>query len=86
MDWAATIDQAGQQPLNPVTRVMSFFEQREVGTVSAYNDELLDNTLTRVEQDLTRDPENATLAIDDRGAADITDDVPGQAVDSGELR
>ncbi|MDN5581683.1 MAG: VanW family protein [Corynebacterium sp.] len=86
VDWAATIDQAGQQPLNPVTRVMSFFEQREVGTVSAYNDELLDNTLTRVEQDLTRDPENAALAIDDRGAADITDDVPGQAVDSGELR
>lgn len=86
VDWAATIDQAGQQPMNPVTRVMSFFQQREVGTVSAYNDELLDNTLTRVEADLTRDPENAALAIDDRGAADISDDVPGQAVDAGELR
>ncbi|WP_420099012.1 VanW family protein [Corynebacterium sp.] len=86
IDWAATVDQAGQQPLNPVTRVMSFFQQREVGTVSAYNDELLDRTLARVEQDLTRDPENAELSIDDAGAADIVDDVAGQTVDTDEVR
>jgi vancomycin resistance protein YoaR len=86
VDWAATIDQAGQQPLNPVTRVMSFFQQREVGTVSAYNDELLDRTLTRVEQELTREPENAQLSIDDTGTPEVVDDVAGQTVDPGEVR
>ncbi|MGO3362176.1 MAG: VanW family protein [Corynebacterium sp.] len=86
VDWAGTIEQAGQQPLNPITRITSFFQEREVGIVSTFNDGQLDNTLDRVENELTRDPENATLAIDDRGAADIGDDVPGQTVDTDEVR
>lgn len=86
VDWAGTIDQAGQQPMNPITRVMSFFQEREVGIVSTFDDGQLDTTLERVEGDLTRDPENATLAIDEQGAADIGDDVPGQTVDTDEVR
>ena len=86
VDWAGTIEQAGQQPMNPITRVMSFFQEREVGIVSTFDDGQLDTTLERVEGDLTRDPENATLAIDEQGAADIGDDVPGQTVDTDEVR
>ena len=86
VDWAGTIEQAGQQPMNPITRVMSFFQEREVGIVSTFDDGQLDTTLERVERDLTRDPENATLAIDEQGAADIGDDVPGQTVDTDEVR
>lgn len=86
VDWEATIDQAGEQPLNPVTRIMSFFQEREVGIVSAFDDNLLDGALTRVEDDLTRDPENAELSIDDSGNADIVDDVAGQTVDTAEVR
>ena len=55
--------------MNPITRVMSFFQEREVGIVSTFDDGQLDTTLERVERDLTRDPENATLAIDEQGAA-----------------
>lgn len=86
VDWADTIDQAGQQPMNPITRVKSFFEDREVGIVSTFDDNRLDATVERVENELTRDPENATLAIDDRGEADIKDDVAGQTVDTDEVR
>ncbi|MGW4109683.1 VanW family protein [Actinosynnema sp. NPDC004786] len=31
LDWAATLDRAGSQPLSPITRVTSFFTSREVG-------------------------------------------------------
>ncbi|MFT7835181.1 VanW family protein [Saccharothrix sp. BKS2] len=31
LDWAATLDRAGSQPLSPVTRVTSFFTSHEVG-------------------------------------------------------
>src|SRR5699024_9711029 len=72
--------------MNPITRVMSFFQEREVGIVSTFDDGQLDTTLEREEGDLTRDPENATLAIDEQGAADIGDDVPGQTVDTDEVR
>lgn len=86
VDWQATIDQAGQQPLNPITRIMSFFQEREVGIVSAFNDDLLEGAVARVEGDLTRDPENAELSISEAGHADIVDDVDGQTVDTAELR
>jgi vancomycin resistance protein YoaR len=31
LDWTATLDRAGSQPLSPITRVTSFFTSREVG-------------------------------------------------------
>ncbi|GAA1879300.1 hypothetical protein GCM10009836_70840 [Pseudonocardia ailaonensis] len=34
VDYTATIDQAGAQPLNPITRITSFFTTREVGVVN----------------------------------------------------
>ncbi|WP_245585804.1 VanW family protein [Pseudonocardia asaccharolytica] len=34
VDWTATLDQAGSQPLNPITRITSFFTTREVGVVN----------------------------------------------------
>ncbi|HIW91043.1 MAG TPA: VanW family protein [Candidatus Corynebacterium avicola] len=86
VDWAGTVEQAGQQPMNPITRIKSFFEEREVGIVSTFDDSRLDTTIERIEGDLTREPENATLAIDEQGAADIGDDVAGQTVDTDAVR
>ncbi|GAA4538227.1 VanW family protein [Amycolatopsis samaneae] len=34
LDWPNTLEQAGHQPLNPITRILSFFTQREVGVVT----------------------------------------------------
>lgn len=36
VDWEKTVAQAGKQPLNPITRIKSFFEKREVGIVSEF--------------------------------------------------
>jgi len=33
VDWQATLEQAGKQPWNPITRLTSFWETREVGIV-----------------------------------------------------
>ncbi|MFD9894944.1 VanW family protein [Amycolatopsis sp. NPDC059027] len=34
LDWPNTLEQAGHQPLSPITRILSFFTQREVGVVT----------------------------------------------------
>jgi hypothetical protein len=34
VDYQATIDEAGEQPLDPVTRIASFFSEREVGVIN----------------------------------------------------
>ena len=81
VDWGATVDQAGQQPLNPITRIRSFFETREVGIISKITDEGLNRSLNRVERELTRDAENAKLSVGADGKADIKEDKPGQTVD-----
>ena len=81
VDWGATVDQAGQQPLNPITRIRSFFETREVGIISKITDENLNRSLNRVERELTRDPQNAELSVNTEGKADIKEDKPGQTVD-----
>lgn len=86
VDWKATIDKAGRQPLNPITRIKSFTETREVGIVSSVNDANLNEALRRVAAELTRDPEDATLAVAPNGTADIKDDIPGQSVNEGEMR
>ena len=86
VDWAATVNQAGQQPLNPITRIRSFFETREVGIMSAVADQPFNRTMDRMSRELTRQPKNAELAINDQGKADIKDDVPGQTIDPQALR
>jgi len=85
VDWAATVDQAGQQPLNPITRIRSFFETREVGIISQFREEPLSETLQRVTDDLTRQPSNAKVSINPFGKAHIVDDKAGQTVDREEL-
>ena len=42
VDWPGTIGRAGSQPLNPITRLRSFFTTREVGVATVVDDEALD--------------------------------------------
>ena len=41
IDWTATVDQAGTQPLNPMTRLTSLFGSREIGVVSTADEAAL---------------------------------------------
>ncbi|PXY31551.1 VanW family protein [Prauserella muralis] len=51
LDWDGTLAQAGNQPLNPLTRVTSFFTSREVGVVTTSDDQQLRETLTGLADD-----------------------------------
>lgn len=86
VDWGATVKQAGKQPLNPITRIRSFFETREVGIISKITDEPLNREMNRVSRELTREPQNAALTVNTAGRADIRDDIPGQTIDQSILR
>ena len=48
VDWPATMAQAGKQPLNPITRVRSFFTQREVGVVTTADEDAVEGTLQQL--------------------------------------
>ena len=82
VDWEKTVAQAGKQPLNPITRIKSFFEKREVGIVSEFGEANLNRELTRVHKELTREPEDAGVSLNDLGKANVKKDVPGQTVDT----
>ncbi|GAA5159306.1 MULTISPECIES: VanW family protein [Amycolatopsis] len=56
LDWPSTLDQAGDQPLNPFTRIGSFFTSREVGVVTQADKAQLVNTLQNLRAQVDREP------------------------------
>jgi vancomycin resistance protein YoaR len=61
LDWAQTLDQAGEQPLNPFTRLASLFSGREVGVVSHAEDAKLAAALDTLRGQVDRDPVEGTV-------------------------
>ena len=84
-DWQATVDAAGTESLNPVTRLMGLFRTNEVDIVSTADEAALAPTVERVSEDLTVEPADGAVAIKD-GKADVTDPKPGQDIPSDELK
>ncbi|GAA4427912.1 VanW family protein [Actinokineospora soli] len=80
LDWAATIEQAGDQPLNPITRITSFFSTREVGVVTATDDAKLDAAVEKLAADTAKDPVEGAITF--KGVEPVAvDPIPGQALD-----
>lgn len=50
LDWPATLDHAGHQPLNPITRVLSFFTSRDVGVATGTEPKTLERAVTGLAQ------------------------------------
>ncbi|OZM72856.1 vanomycin resistance protein VanB [Amycolatopsis antarctica] len=48
VDWAATVEQAGTQPLSPITRITSFFTTREVGVETKSDSQTLAQAVDRL--------------------------------------
>ncbi len=65
LDWPATLDQAGDQPLNPITRIASFFSSSEVGVVTHSEDEKLAVTLENLRDKIDREPVEGTIKFED---------------------
>lgn len=84
INWAETVADAGEQSLNPVTRLLGIFRDYEVDIVSDTDAAALHPTIDRVESELTREPADATIALTD-GAVETTEAVNGQSIDRAEL-
>ncbi|MFD8494198.1 VanW family protein [Amycolatopsis sp. NPDC059657] len=65
LDWPGTLDQAGSQPLNPFTRIASFFSSREVGVVTHADDAKLGQALEQLRAKTDRDPIEGTIRFDE---------------------
>ncbi|MCK2236422.1 MULTISPECIES: VanW family protein [unclassified Crossiella] len=61
LDWPATLDQAGAQPLNPLTRLTSFFGTRDVGVVTRADGPKLTAALEGLRGKTDRDPVEGTV-------------------------
>ncbi|MGV0433102.1 VanW family protein [Corynebacterium sp. 20_84] len=84
-DWQATIDAAGTESPNPISRLMGLFRTREVDIVSTADEAALAPTVERVATDLTVEPADGEVAIKD-GKTDVKDPKPGQDVPADELK
>ncbi|QZY47245.1 VanW family protein [Mycolicibacterium austroafricanum] len=66
VDWRATVDQAGAQPLNPLTRLSSLFTTREIGVVSTADDTALTAALDDLGTRVAQDPVEGTVRFEGR--------------------
>lgn len=80
LDWAATLEQAGSQPLNPITRLTSFFTSREVGVATSTDDAALTSALEALRTKTNREPAEGGIRFD--GATPVAvDPKAGQVLD-----
>ncbi len=64
LDWPQTLDQAGEQPLNPFTRLSSLFSHREVGVVTHAEDAKLTSALENLRTKVDREPVEGTIKFE----------------------
>jgi vancomycin resistance protein YoaR len=81
LDVDATIDQAGEQPLNPLTRLASFFSDRDVPPVSKGNPVAVGQALDRARPQLDRPSIEGTIRFDGGRPVPVPSD-PGHVVDA----
>ncbi|TQM82090.1 vancomycin resistance protein YoaR [Saccharothrix saharensis] len=80
LDWTATLDRAGSQPLSPVTRITSFFTSREVGFATAGDPGKLTAALEALRAETDHDPAEGTIRFE--GATPVAvDPKQGQKLD-----
>jgi Uncharacterized vancomycin resistance protein len=80
INWPATIAAAGEQPLNPITRITSLFTSRPVDVVSDVDEAALDAALTELSPIVNRPAAEGTVRFE--GTRPIAvDPEPGQELD-----
>ncbi|WP_433266607.1 VanW family protein [Actinosynnema sp. CS-041913] len=80
LDWAATLDRAGDQPLSPITRVTSFFTSREVGFATRSDNAKLAAALEALRATTDHDPAEGTIRFEG-GTPVAVDPKQGQKLD-----
>ncbi|HZS23034.1 MAG TPA: VanW family protein [Pseudonocardiaceae bacterium] len=64
LDWPATLDQAGKQPLNPWTRLATLWRTREVGVVTAEDRTALTAAVQALRAQTDHQPIEGTIRFD----------------------
>ncbi|PWW61830.1 VanW family protein [Actinokineospora spheciospongiae] len=77
LDWSATLEQAGDQPLNPITRIGSFFSSSEVGVVTGTDEQKLTVAMEKLRAETAKDPAEGGIRFDGATAVAV-EPVPGQ--------
>jgi vancomycin resistance protein YoaR len=80
VDWGATVAAAGEQPLNPITRLTSFFTERPVGVVTTADADALNAALEELSPVVDREPVEGTVRFEGVQPQPV-DPVPGQQLD-----
>jgi vancomycin resistance protein YoaR len=80
VDWAGTLARAGEQPLNPITRITSFFTQRELGVATTVDRAAVDGALGELGPIVDRLPVEGTVRFEGTTPVAV-DPVPGQQLD-----
>ncbi|OYD66552.1 VanW family protein [Rhodococcus sp. OK302] len=80
VDWSATLAGVNAQPLNPITRITSFFTSREVPVVSTVDEAALNASMTVVAANSDRAPVEGAIVISDGQASGVSP-VVGRALD-----
>jgi vancomycin resistance protein YoaR len=80
VDWAGTVDRAAEQPLNPITRISSFFSGREVGVVTIADPTALGQALEQLGPVVDSEPVEGSVRFDGTDPQPV-DPKPGQRLD-----
>ncbi|GAB1512139.1 VanW family protein [Actinophytocola sp. KF-1] len=64
IDWEATLAHTGAQPLNPITRLTSFFSTQEMGVVTRTDDKKLDAAVKALQPKIDRKPAEGTVKFE----------------------
>ena len=85
IDWRTTLDQAGEQPLNPIIRLTSLFSSREVGVASATDDAKLKAAVEALRPTIDRAPAEGGIKFEGLTPVAV-DPKPGQKLDADGAR
>ncbi|MCA1005092.1 VanW family protein [Rhodococcus hoagii] len=77
IDWSATVERAGEQPINPFTRLSSLFTNQEIGVVSTVDDAALTGAIVGVQQQSDRAPREGNVVFEGTEVVPIAPQ-PGQ--------
>jgi vancomycin resistance protein YoaR len=80
LNWNATLDAAGSQPLNPITRLTSLFTSREVGVATSADNAALTAALEGLRGRTNREATEGTIRFDG-GTPVAVEPKPGQTLD-----
>ncbi|SNT02765.1 VanW family protein [Rhodococcoides kyotonense] len=85
VDWTATLDQAGAQPINPFTRLTSLFADREIGVQSSVDEPALDAAVESLRAQTDRQPSEGDVVFEGTTPVAVTP-APGQTMNVADAR